>query len=622
MISALTDYNQRGKCMTNKSQTIYKSARYTLLLLAAFAGIFALNFYYLDDTRLSRSILNLAAYPFVVMLLNRALKPVYKSFKKHAFIAAALLSVMLVLGKNLYADNNLDGIIGSAEGFLLNLLCLCGFFLLLSAAFCIAFYYLSRVKIGNFELGRFFCGNKRSFFVLWGIIFASWIPCLLAYWPGIYSYDMGGQTLQALGTHPIDRFQTTAHTLFFKLCVKIGFQFGGPNAVVATYSILQMLILSAAFAFVLWYLARIKVNAVVRGLLLAVTALNPMNAIMSITETKDIFFAIFYMLFIVCILDLLRNPQRFFSSFWRMGGTCALVVVACLFRVNAAFALIIFFLVMLVVLRKHYIRILGMAVVSLTVFVLIYGPVYTLFGVEGANGKEMLSVPMQQIASVLSEHQEELSAEEISAIADIIDITTAGERFNPRYADPVKDHFNITNFNADISRYAKLWAGLLTRYPDHYVSAFLTLNLNYWYPDSDFIDKYSERMYIESYVWDYNFFKVERKSVLPGLLESYEKFASGAAPSEIPVFSVVFNIGFPVWFLIIGIIVCHVRKNKRLALCLWPGLLVWFTFMLGPVSNVRYIYYLFALLPVYTVLLLFSDKFIARPTNGEQELRG
>jgi len=154
------------------------------------------------------------------------------------------------------------------------------------------------------------------------------------------------------------------------------------------------------------------------------------------------------------------------------------------------------------------------------------------------------------------------------------------------------------------------------------VSAFLTLNLNYWYPDSDFIDKYSERMYIESYVWDYNFFKVERKSVLPGLLESYEKFASGAAPSEIPVFSVVFNIGFPVWFLIIGIIVCHVRKNKRLALCLWPGLLVWFTFMLGPVSNVRYIYYLFALLPVYTVLLLFSDKFIARPTNGEQELRG
>jgi len=605
--------------MTGKSRILYKTASYILLLLAAFAGLFALNFYYLDETRLSRSILNLFAYPLVVMLLNRALRPMYACFKKYAFIVAALLSVMLVLGKNLYADNNLDGIIGSAEGFVLNFLCLCGFFLLLSAVLCIVFYYLSRVKIGDFELGRFFCGNKRSFFILWGVIFVSWIPCLLAYWPGIYSYDMGGQTLQALGTHPIDRFQTTAHTLFFRLCMKIGFNFGGPNAVVATYSILQMALLSAAFAFVLWYLARIKINAILRGVLLAAVALNPMNALMSITETKDVFFAMFYMLFIVCILDLLRNPRRFFGSYLRMGGTCALVVMACLFRINAAFALIIFFAVMLIVLRKHYIRILGMAAVSLTAFVLIYGPVYTLFGVEGANGKEMLSVPMQQIASVLNEHQYELSDEEIAVIADIMDITTAGERFNPRYADPVKDHFNITNFNADVSRYAKLWAGLLARYPDHYVSAFLTLNLNYWYPDSDFIDPYSHRMYIESYIWDYDFFKVERQSMLPGLLESYEKFASGAVPSEIPVFSVIFNIGFPVWFLIIGILVCYVRKNRRLALCLWPGLLVWFTFMLGPVSNVRYIYYLFALLPVYTVVLLCSDKFAARQMGGKSD---
>ena len=604
--------------MTVSREKLNKIIYFILLLSSAYIGTVAVLYYYLGESRLGNSLFNILVFPFVAMLMHKALQPARRPFMKYAVIASSLLSLMFVLGKTLYIDNNFNNILDSAEIFMLNFMCLCGLFLVLASIMCILFFYVSRIQLADWPSGRFFCGNKRSLFILWGIIFICWIPCLLAYWPGIFSYDCGNQTLQALGLAPFDRMQTTAHTFFFMVCMKFGMLFGGPEMALIFHSVIQMLLLSLSFAFVLWYFARIGMNPILRVVILAFVALSPMNALMSIAMAKDITFAVLFMPMLVCILDLIRNTERFFSSIWRQAVTAFLIVAVCLFRINAAFAMIFFFVVMIIILRGYYLKILRMGLTSLIAFLLIYGPLYSLLGVHGANGKEMLSVPIQQIASVLQEHQDELSEEDIAIIADIIDITTVRYYYNPRYADPVKDYFNTGNFMADIPRYAGLWSRLLVKYPDHYISAFLALNLNYWYPDSDFVDPYSERMYIESLVrYDFDFFPVEHNSLWLGLHDLYEGFASGETQAKIPVISVIYNIGFPVWFLIIGIIICFVRKNKRLALCLWPALLVWFTFMLGPVSNVRYIYYLFAAMPLYLAIILCSDKFAAKKSLQE-----
>lgn len=579
-----------------------------ILFFLSFIPLLSINTYIFDNEAVlyKNSILNIFLYIMIALLIFKSYKISDNLLSKKSSGAALLLSIVLVCGNSVYKTNTLRLVFGSFNAFINSLAIFIGFFILIYFAIKLGLYYISRLKIQSPLVNewKLFGASWQSLLFIWGLIFLCWLPCYLAYFPGTYSYDIVGQTFQALGFNPFDRFQTTAHTFFFKICIDIGRLFGGAKAGLITYSILQMLILSFSFSFAILYMAKIKIHYGLRLLAFIYFAFNPLNAIFSFVTTKDVLFTAFFVIATIMLIDVVKNTDRFFNSLFRRIALCAVMVLCCLFRHNAFLAFVLFFISFMLIYREHLKIALQTFIIFVLSFSLIMGPIYTLLGVEGGNVKEVLSVPMQQIANVAKNHAGSLKTNEREAIAEIINYEEAIKVYNPRYADPVKDDFNTPKFCENPFKYIKLWLSLFIQYPGEYIDSLLSLNLGYWYPDSVHPDEYSNRIYIETYVRDVNEFKVQRESFFPKLLEQYEKFASGTAMQELPIISLFFSIGFPVWFILSCILILSVKKKGKLKLIFMPALFMWLTFILGPVSNLRYIYYAIACYPIYMAIVL------------------
>ena len=593
---------------------LFRAWAYFVLGIGALLPVVAVNDYWFGGGAQTNHILHIILFAAFAALMADTFRRIDLHTDRRLLICAAigggLLAVTLVLGRSLYQTDTLSTLLNAEENggfFLLDIL---GLAILFSVVLFRVFSFAARRTwpVGT-KSPWFFGDSRRSLFLLWGALFLIWLPCYLAYYPGVYSYDALGQTLQALGASSYDRFQTTAHTFFMMLCFKFGMLFGDATAGLVAYALIQMLIMSFVFAMVVWLMAKMGVHLALRGMVALTFAFNPMNALFSFIPTKDVLFAAFFLLITVMLADAVRRPAVFFGSLWRQIVFGVILVLACLFRNNAVYALALFAPFFVYVFRKHVKRALLVMGSFLLCFVLMYGPVYTLLGVEGSDPKEALSVPLLQVGAVASRHEYELTDEDWERITEIIPYEVAINNYNPRYADPIKDHFDTAAFLEQPGRYAALWFSLFTRYPGEFVDAFLNLNLGYWYPDCEHPDAYTHRVYIESNMREFDYFPVERSPILPALQPSYEYFAQGGAAQDIPIVAQISSIGFPVWFLIMALLFCIGRRHRRVGLIFLPGLLIWLTYMAGPVSNVRYIYCLFATLPVYLAICLQSGHF-------------
>ncbi len=590
-----------------------------LLFVRSIFPLISINDYFFgyEADLYKNSVLNLFLYFAIVSLIYKSYTISAKYLFVKTFISSIFISIVLVFGNSVYKKNDLSLVFGSFNNISSSIFMLIGFCIFLYYAIKLALVYLCKTNISlpTHNEWRFFGANKLSWFLNWFVIFICWLPSFLSYYPGIYSYDIHGQTLQALGLNEFDRFQTTAHTLFFKICIDIGKIFGGPNERLATYSIIQMLILSFVFSFAIWYMAKKKIHFVFRIITLVWFALNPMNAIFSFTPTKDIMFAAFFILTTLMLIELVKNSDVFFRSLWRQAMLVLLSVLCCLFRINAYLAFVPVFVFLIIIYSKHFIKTAIIFLAFSLSFLIIYGPIYSALGVKGGDMREAMSVPAQQIANVVVNHEDSLTKADKDSIADIIDYTIINSNYNPRFADPIKNTINGEKFSSNPSKYINLYFSLMTRHPDDYINAFLSLNLPYWYPDAVFPDEFSYRMYIETYILDVDEFKITRTSIIPAILPFYEKFASGTLMQKIPVLALMFSISFPIWFLLAGVLIFCAKKKKKFILILLPGILLWATFMLGPVSNLRYIYAIIVTYPIYISLILCENSNILLESN-------
>ncbi len=112
------------------------------------------------------------------------------------------------------------------------------------------------------------------------------------------------------------------------------------------------------------------------------------------------------------------------------------------------------------------------------------GPVYTACHVERASFTESLSIPLQQIACVVSNGRQ-LSPEQEMLIDDVVDTSLIPEYYNPVISDPIKALVSYNHADAIIrnpSKYFTLWIQLGISYPGDYLQAFIDQTKGYWFP--------------------------------------------------------------------------------------------------------------------------------------------
>lgn len=442
-----------------------------------------------------------------------------------------------------------------------------------------------------------FLNGKNAFRISWAVIFFTWLIFLIVFYPGLLSPDSLDQVSQGL-TGTFSNWHPVVHTWFIMFFVRIGLLFHNINFGIFLYSLAQCAILSAIFAYSLSFLADHKVKTIYRFLVLLYYAFFPINALLGITMWKDILFSGITLLLVLLLFEIADHADTFFSS---CRNTIILVLTLflfCIFRNNGFYVFLVFLPFFFWMQHRHWKKVLVICCSCLIMFSLYKGPLFYVVQVEETPASEALSVPIQQIARTVKEHQDTLTQRQVQEIQEILPYDNLSTLYNPQLSDPVKFKFNNENFLKNKSRYISLWFELFRKYPGTYFSSFFSNNYGDWYP--------GEIYYTNTYRIDDNELGIITSSH-PKAAMLLEKLFSHILPS-IPVISMLFSIGFTVWILTFLFGVCLYRRHKPHLLPFVLLFALWLSILAAPDVEYRYAYGLILSCPICVGLFLFQTK--------------
>lgn len=447
------------------------------------------------------------------------------------------------------------------------------------------------------------------------LVFFCWMPVFLAYYPSVFAYDAEGQLYQVLAGdysthHPL------LHTLFLGAFFRLGIALGSCSVGMAVHSVVQMALMAVAFGWALSFLYQRRVPGWVRVLLFLFFAFFPANSVLALSTTKDVLFAALVLLYTLCFYQMVcvRNV----TGNKKAGAACVFfAVLMLLFRNNAVYAFVVSVPIVFVGLGKEKLcagsRTIRKAYLCVTLLVLVlFGicaiALKTVTHAQNGSPREMLSVPLQQMARTRVKAEEKIDPALRQELEKYIPSEWVFAAYNPHLADPVKSRAVIHDDPVGLIR---TWIKLGLKQPAVYVDAFLDNSLGLWYLwDTSHAQVYG--IGTESgfgYLSTDNRtmpagFEVEEHSLLPGLRTFMERIVSDNVYSKIPVVRLLFAPALYWWLLYLYIVTALYRKRYRETLPVVFLTAYCLTLLLSPTVLVRYIYPLMVTIPVILPCLL------------------
>lgn len=441
---------------------------------------------------------------------------------------------------------------------------------------------------------------RRFFLLCWALIFAAWVPGLIASYPGVYGYDCIYQIdwymKGAISTH-----HPLLHTWWLGLCVvTLGGVLGSLEAGMCVYSVSQMLLFSASFASILSYLRRRGAGAVMGLVCLLLFMLVPTNAILSFSGTKDVAFSAFVTWTLLWLLEAAQNPARLKRPrAW--AGLVGLGLGMCVFRNQGIYVFVFALLIGLLVMPGTRLRLLS-ALCAVTVLFAVYqGPVSTWMKADRTdNVREALSVPIVQLARARVRDGAAMDEGDRAAIEAYLPAWSYYDDTSCGISDPVKNSFNTALFRENPSDFFRLWLRVGREHFEAYVDAFLRLTVGWWYPDMTYRDWAAHHPYYEYNNTDMEGWVCLKRSTpacLRWLASLYGSLSDQNAGQKVPVLSLLISVGLAAWVMLLFIAWAIYERRFRLLL---PAALLfglYGTLLLGPVVLLRYGYPLLMAVP-------------------------
>ena len=535
-----------------------------------------------------------------------------KAHLKNRMIAAIAASALLNIGRMIYLDNDLGRLITRpAEIAAYTAASLVVFFL---------FFYVVDQALSVLEgrkgtetpvkpAGEKQKDRKRQ----WVTVAERYLPfaegllvlvmnllAFLAYFPGIFSYDIDYQTWQAAGSIPLNNHHPVLHTLiwkgFYDLEQLTKIRYLG----IIAYGILQILVVSITAAWLMKKVGEYGMPTTARLVFLVLTLFMPHMAVFSMIPTKDVYFACALIVFTVKAFEIAWENANEHREGEKKGDRALkqplelliFGVLACLLRNNMLYVVILLLAVSLAV-RYRKRLILSLAGI-IAVVLLMTRVIFPAAGVEQGPVGESMSIPMQQLARAYETGEDVLTVDEREQIRMYLPEVT---RYNPRFADPIKNSFDEAYYLEHKGEFWRLYFSIGKKMPGAYLNAFLATNVDYWYLFAETSDPFADREYIETGVYRVDEYPMERYSLLPALYQSLETWAH-FENGFMKRFPILYTLATPFAFVYVLAYVILKRDGKPFGpiLVIYGGLLA--TYLLGPVSNFRYVYPLFLAMPL------------------------
>lgn len=449
--------------------------------------------------------------------------------------------------------------------------------------------------------------EKTVFLKTMGMIFLCYLPVFLAVYPGFFVYDAQDELMQVI-TRNFSTHHPLIHVLLLGGVIQLVYKLTGSyNLGIACYTLLQMLVLSGIFAWCICRLRRSGLTKIGSVFFTLYFGLCPVLVMFSLCSAKDGLFTGMLLIIVVLLRELVRDTEAFFNKKGQAVLLGAASVGMMVLRHNGFYAFLVFAVCMVLFYRaagtgKHWKKLTVLFSGIFICFFIVSSGLSFVFHADASGNQEMLTVPIQQLARVYRADQDALSLEDKSILYEILP-EEALNRYTPKVSDGVKIDFQNEAYERNPGRYIKLWIRWGISHPFTYLNAWFMTSYGFWYPDA-VIDVYRGNSVFTYTYEDSSYFGYEveqpgiRESKIPWLDELYRRMSLEIFQQKIPVVSMLFSPGFLFWLE--AFILCYFwrrREYQKLIPYLLP-FLVWLTVILGPTYLVRYVVFLWVILPV------------------------
>lgn len=543
------------------------------------------------------NILYLFIFGLGVFIISRYIKAEDKKIKVVSLILGLLLSILSVWGAYSLFIND---IFISTKEVITQIFLVLGLNFIFTPA--VAEVFLLMQKFGQWydskkENNTYSKKNNFLYFmIVWIAIFLCYMPVFLANWPGNFIYDAKYQLSEVVNNaykthHPL------IHTWLMGATYKQGVEWGSASKGFQLYTLLQMLVLSSSFSYCLLYLRKKGMPRLFRAISFLWFALFPMHSIFSITATKDVMFAAFFLYSVIFFLRYFYDEEKF--HWYTYVAMIVFNILAALFRNNAIYALIVFGIIAVIMVKgikkKGIILLFILSIYLITNWcnsLMVSG----LNAYPGAKNRESMSVPLQGMARVASYRGDELLEYQYNEICMYIreqDISS----YVPFNSDNIKNYANEELLESNKINFLKLWAKVGLAYPDEYIESIISNTMGYWYllPMKDYITM-NLSLYHTLIGTEHEIEKVNYCSWANELY--FDLFCIGDYKYD-PFLSYTFRLAPYIWFMIFTMVWSLIRKDKKAVLVMLLPLLYFGTCLLGPTVAIRYVYCLIVCCPLF-----------------------
>ncbi|MBQ7919511.1 MAG: hypothetical protein IJ324_06195 [Lachnospiraceae bacterium] len=439
---------------------------------------------------------------------------------------------------------------------------------------------------------------RLLFVKYWVGIFVCYIPVFLAYWPVNFVYDAKYQLSEVVNNaykihHPL------LHTWLMGATYNLGAElFDSVSVGISFYTIIQMLICSAAFAYSMWYLYQKNIPKVFRVIVFLFYAVFPMNSLFAISATKDVLFAAFFLIFFITLLRVCEEQEKLQVPLMILMVLSGVLMAH--FRKNAVYAMIIA-IPFLIVATKEKMRKIVVLVTLLAVVlisnVLQNSLIDVLHATNDEGIREALSIPYQQLARVACYRKDGLDP---AIYEEMLIYWDEGfeEVYNPYLSDPIKGTVDIAVVESNFVNFVKFWVKTGLKYPGEYLESFLTNTIGYWY-----MGDVAHAMCTGDGIAVYHSLigsgeEIEKQNLCPVVSWAYDPLFFYGEYKETPILAWLFRSSTYFWMLMVYVLYTLYKKEYKRLMVPVISILYYLSCFVGPMVALRYVYAVVVTMPI------------------------
>jgi len=245
---------------------------------------------------------NIIGYYFII---SYAIKKINSRKLKYSFLFSVLFSLAYVLGFSLKFVNDI---------FLIqNFFVFFGLLPILTSLFILLLLFLgqcikkkSQNKNKELKIYGILNSDKFSFNLRVLIIFLCFSPCLLAFYPGSFTYDTIIQS--AFFLDPIHaEVNPFIHNILVYIVLIISKKLNSEFIGVLLYTLAQMFIIALIASYSINVLDKLKINSRLKLFVFLFFCLHPVHHMFSVICTKDVLFSWFCMYFMLVLFSIFSS---------------------------------------------------------------------------------------------------------------------------------------------------------------------------------------------------------------------------------------------------------------------------------------------------------------------------